>query len=494
ILIASYDWGSTDGDMPEYGSLDVYTGRFARKGAVPLMNAAIIADHQGEARIAFSDDVDMRRKVLLRSGSSNDWNAMIVKDAGDAILTPLAFARDNRHIYARMSEPNGPDGLYRIDTQAGTRELLYRGAADPAGLIGTRDGEDYFAVITAAGIDGTHVFDAQSPDARLLRALKASFKDQQVLISNFTRDGNTALVSVFSDRNPGDIYLFDVDRMAADHVSSPRRWIDPEQMSPTTPIRFKARDGVELNGYLTIPKGSDGKNLPLVVNPHGGPFGIRDTWAFDAEPQLLASRGYAVLRVNFRGSGGYGRAFQESGYRQWGGTMQDDLTDATRWVIAQGNADAKRICIYGASYGAYAALRGAVKEPDLYQCAIGYVGVYDLRLMLTRGDIPDSTYGKNFLAETLGADSDALWANSPASQIDRLKAKVMLIVGGKDERAPPVHSERLRSELEKRKVEHVWLYKPNEGHGFYVEENNIELYTQMLALLDETIGARRVVD
>lgn len=494
ILIASYAWGSRDGALPEYGLLDVYSGRFTSKGVVPLMNALIIADHAGEPRIAFTNDVEMSRKVMIRSGTSSEWSPFIEGQSGDAVLTPLAFARDNVHLYATLSDPQGPDGLYRINTQDGSKELVYRGGADPQTLIGTRDRKDFFAVVTADGVGSTHIFDAESPDARVLRALQASFKDQQVLISNFTRDGKNALVRVHSDRNPGDIYLFDVEKMAADYISSPRRWIDPEQMSPTRPIRFKARDGLEINGYLTIPKDSDGRNLPLVVNPHGGPFGIRDDWSFDPEVQLLASRGYAVLRVNFRGSGGYGRAFMESGYRQWGGTMQDDLTDATRWAIEQGHADPRRICIYGASYGGYAALRGATKEPDLYQCAIGYVGVYDLRLMHTRGDIPDSRYGKNFLARTLGSDTDALWANSPMSQLDRLKAKVMLVAGGKDERAPPVHSERLHNELDKRKVEHIWLYKPNEGHGFYVEDNNIELYTKMLALLDETIGPGRPVN
>jgi len=493
VLIASYAWGSRDGALPEYGLLDVYTGRFVSKGVVPLMNARIIADHSGEPRIAFTNDndADLSRKIMIRSGKSSEWSPFIEAGSTNAILTPIAFARDNLHLYATLTDAKGADGLYRINTQDGSRKLLYQGDADPQMLIGTRDGKDYFAVVTADGVGSTHIFDAESPDARVLRALQASFKDQQVSISNFTRDGKNALVSVKSDRNPGDVYLFDVEKMAAEYISSPRSWIDPEQMAPTRPIQFKARDGLEINGFLTIPKDSDGRNLPLVVNPHGGPFGIRDEWSFDPEVQLLASRGYAVLRVNFRGSGGYGRAFMESGYRQWGGTMQDDLTDATRWAIEQGHADAKRICIYGASYGGYAALRGAVKEPDLYQCAIGYVGVYDLRLMHTRGDVPDSRYGKNFLLKTLGNDTDTLWANSPISQLDRLKAKVMLVAGGKDERAPPVHSERLHNELDKRKIEHVWLYKPNEGHGFYVEENNIEMYTKMLALLDETIGPGR---
>jgi dipeptidyl aminopeptidase/acylaminoacyl peptidase len=493
VLISSYDWLTAEGDTPEYGWLDVYTGRFSRKGVVPLRNALVIADHEGEARLAWADTVDIERKVLLRSGTSDEWKEFTVEGAEGSIMRPLAFARDNRHFYATFSEPQGPDGLYRVDTQQRTRELLYRGAADPLGLIGTRDRRDFFAVITADGIEGSHIFDPESPDARLLRAVKASFKGQQALISNFTDDGKTALVHVYSDRNPGDIFLFDIDKMAADHVTSPRHWIDPEQMGTTQPISFKARDGLQIHGYLTLPHGSDGKNLPLVVNPHGGPFGIRDLWRFDPEVQLLASRGYAVLRVNFRGSGGYGDAFEVAGYRQWGGTMQDDLTDATRWAIAQGHADPERICIYGASYGAYAALTGAVKEPDLYQCAIGYVGVYDLRTMLTRGDIIDSNYGKNYLARTLGTDNDKLRAASPLYQLDRLKAKVMIAAGGTDERTPPIHSERLRDELAKRGIKHVWLYKRTEGHGYEKQENVIELYTQMLALLDETIGQKRSV-
>ncbi len=493
VLIVSYDWISPEGDTPEYGLLDVYSGKFTRQGVVPLRNARIIADHAGEARLAFVDDDELKRQVMLRSGSSDEWKPFTVDGSDGAIMTPLAFAGDNRHFYATFSEPQGPDGLYRVDSRQRTRELLYRGAADPQGLIGTRDRKDFFAVTTADGVDGSHIFDPQSPDARLLRAVKASFKGQQALISNFTRDGKTALVHVYSDRNPGDFFLFDIDKMAAEHMTSPRHWIDPEQMSATRPISFIARDGLLIHGYLTVPNGSDGKNLPLIVNPHGGPFGVRDSWGFDQEVQLLASRGYAVLRVDFRGSGGYGDAFETAGYRQWGGTMQDDLTDATRWAIEQGHADSKRICIFGASYGAFAALQGAVKEPDLYQCAVGYVGVYDLRMMYTRGDIPDSTFGKNFLARTLGTDGNTLWANSPVSRLERLKAKVMIVAGGQDERTPPIHSERLRDELTKRKIEHIWMYKPNEGHGFYAQENLLDLYTQMLALFDETIGPKRSV-
>jgi dipeptidyl aminopeptidase/acylaminoacyl peptidase len=196
-----------------------------------------------------------------------------------------------------------------------------------------------------------------------------------------------------------------------------------------------------------------------------------------------------VLQVNYRGSGGYGGVFERAGYREWGGKMQDDVTDATRWAVQQGVADAKRICIFGASYGGYAALEGAVKEPDLYRCAIGYVGVYDLPLMYKRGDVPQSTYGENYLKQVLGEDGASLWDRSPIAHIDRLQAKVMLIVGGADTRVPPIYGENLHYALDKARIEHEWLYERTEGHGFYEEGHRAALLTRLIAFLDANIGA-----
>ena len=257
------------------------------------------------------------------------------------------------------------------------------------------------------------------------------------------------------------------------------------------PIKLKSRDGLDLSGYLTRPLGQEqGKNLPLVVYVHGGPFGVRDYWGYDPTVQMLASRGYAVLQVNFRGSGGYGHAFEVAGYRQWGGTMQDDVTDATKWAIEQGIADAKRICIYGGSYGGYAALMGAAREPDLYRCAIGDAGVYDLRLMLTRGDIQDTTYGVNYIKEAIGDDTSLLAARSPITHIDKIKASLMLIVGGQDKRVPPIHGESVRAALGKRGIKHEWLYQRTEAHGFYDEKNIEDMYVRILAFLDASIGGK----
>jgi dipeptidyl aminopeptidase/acylaminoacyl peptidase len=259
-------------------------------------------------------------------------------------------------------------------------------------------------------------------------------------------------------------------------------------MASAKPFKMVARDGVELHGYLTIPKGSDGKNLPLIVHPHGGPHGPRDFWTFTPDAQVLASRGYAVLQINFRGSGGYGREFLYSGYGEWGATMQDDVTDATLWAIEQGHADAKRICIYGASYGGYAALMGVVKEPDLYQCAIGFVGVYSLPMMFEKGDIPDSRFGQNYLKEALGEDINSLKSRSPAYNVDKIKADVMLVHGGKDERVPIEQAEFLMAQFDKIGKPYEWFVKKREGHGFYKPENRLELYQKQLAFFDKHIG------
>jgi dipeptidyl aminopeptidase/acylaminoacyl peptidase len=264
-------------------------------------------------------------------------------------------------------------------------------------------------------------------------------------------------------------------------------------MGERRPFELDASDGVKLHGYLTLPQGREPKRLPLVVLPHGGPHGIYDDWRFDEEAQLLASRGYAVLQLNFRGSGGYGRRFIESGYRQWGARMQQDLSEATRAAIERGFADQKRVCIYGASYGGYAALMGAVRDPDLYRCAIGYAGVYDLRMMYQRGDIQQTLFGERYLALAIGSDANELAQRSPVAQVEKIKAAIMLIHGGQDRRVPIAHANAMRKALDGRHYKYEWFTEATEGHGFYREDHRIELYQRMLAFLDAQIGAKAAV-
>ena len=333
------------------------------------------------------------------------------------------------------------------------------------------------------------VLDSAHPDAAKLRLLQKAFPDQIVEPVSATTDGARVVLHVYSDHNPGDYYLFDPKTMNADLIDSQRDWIDPRQMAEQRAVEFKARDGQAIHGLLTLPPGVPAHKLPLVVNPHGGPFGVMDSWGWSREPQLLASRGYAVLQVNFRGSGGYGASFESAGRQGWDTVMIDDITDGTRWAIQQGFADASRICIYGASYGGYAALMSALREPDLYRCVIGYAGVYDLPRLRRDSDIADTAQGRRFMNEFIG-DDKRLKAASPLTYIDRLKAAVMIVHGEEDKRAPFSQAKALRGALDERHYPYEWLVKPDEGHGFYEEANLMELYTRLLAFLDRNIGTQ----
>jgi dipeptidyl aminopeptidase/acylaminoacyl peptidase len=258
-------------------------------------------------------------------------------------------------------------------------------------------------------------------------------------------------------------------------------------MAEMKPITFKARDGLLIHGYLTLPHGA-GKDVPLIIHPHGGPFGIRDEWGFDPEVQYLAYHGYAVLQVEYRGSGGYGNAFMEDGYRQWGGTMQDDLTDATHWAVQQGIADPRLICIYGASYGGYASLEGVEKEPDLYRCAVGYAGVYDLVKMRNEANTLRGELLGPFMERTVGDDEAALREYSPYLHVDKIKAALFLAHGGADYTVAIAHADELRDALDKIHKPYEWVYYRNEGHGFYTLEHQVDIYTKMLAFFDKNIG------
>ena len=293
---------------------------------------------------------------------------------------------------------------------------------------------------------------------------------------------------VSSGREPGRYFLYDAAHGKAEFLLAVRPWIHPERMGEVEPFTMKARDGLALHGYVTRPPGKENaRNLPMVVFVHGGPYGVLDFWEYDPWVQMLATRGYAVLQVNFRGSGGYGEAFIRAGYREWGAKMQDDVTDATRWAIAQGIADPRRICIFGGSYGGYAALQGVVRDPDLYRCAIGYVGVYDLALMYSRGDIPQSLYGENYLKVVLGEARDELRRRSPAASAGRIKARMMLVVGGQDKRVPPAQGQAMRSALGKAGVEHEWIHERTEGHGFHGERNVERLMQRIDAFLASSL-------
>lgn len=479
---------SAAGVFPNAARIDLYSGVTTTVTTSPLRNAEFLADHDGVVRFAFGVDADQSMKVWYRGGDGEKWTIVLDEARDHRRARPLGFNRAQDEVYFSCGSGRA-DGICVWNVAERKLSPSWSGIG-LLGLVPASDGNDFVAIRSMPDRSATTLIDKQSPEATLLAGLLRQFPGEDVRLTSAALDGSKVVFEVGSDRSPGRFFLYDRETRKAAFLFASRPRIKPERMAAMEPVALKARDGVALHGYLTRPPGKeDAKNLPLVVYVHGGPYGVRDTWTFDPYVQMLASRGYAVLQVDFRGSGGYGDDFLKAGYREWGGKMQDDVTDATRWAIEQGIADPKRLCIFGGSYGGYAALEGAAKEPDLYRCAIGYAGVYDLRLMHRRGDIPQSDAGANYLKLVLGTDDEELWAHSPAALAGRIKAKVMLVVGGQDARVPPVQGEAMRSALEKAHVGYEWVYERTEGHGFYDEGHVEALFGRLVAFLDANIGA-----
>ncbi|MEQ1439286.1 prolyl oligopeptidase family serine peptidase [Fontimonas sp. SYSU GA230001] len=470
--------------------LDVYSSRRDNGIAGPLPGVTdFLIDNAGALRFAIVEDEE---KLVDRTYRYDDdarkWIEIGAARTGRS-LVPLAARGNNGLAYFKARAGTDRYCLQQMDPGSGElTPLSCNDAADVDGVYFSADRDTPIAVSYAAGLPTVDWIAPEHADAKLLATLMRSFPGQQLQTASWSRDGSRLLFHVQSDRNPGELYLYDRKINKAQFVYAYRDWIDPAQMGERRPIEFKSRDGATLHGYLTLPPGREVKALPLVVNPHGGPFGVRDEWAWDADAQLLATHGYAVLQVNFRGSAGYGSTHYESARGKWGTMMIDDITDGVRELQRTGTIDVSRVCIYGGSYGGYAALMSAVREPELYRCVVAYAGVYDLPALKRQSDIGRSRHGRNYIDQYIGGDTQALAAQSPIRMLDRLKAPVLIVHGELDERAPYAQAKALRSAMEDRHLPYEWLVKSGEGHGFWSEINREELYTRMLAFLDAHIG------
>lgn len=486
VLIGAVPFDAGEAPFTSVERMNVNTGTKIPVTRAPVRGSSFLTDNKGVVRFASGENRDFKSVLYYRSGDNGEWKLINDESVSGKQVTALDFDRDDRIAYLDSTQKTGPDAIMAFDVGSmSMREVARDAFVDPSGLL-YGVGQDYpIGVAFRDGRPKYTYFDADSPEARLHRTLQASFGGDTVSSSSHTRDGVHALLLAWSDRNPGDYYVFNTQTKKADLLISRSDWFDPSLMASVRSIRFPARDGRQLEAFLTLPNGSAGKGLPLIVNPHGGPFGPFDAWGFNAEPQLLAAQGYAVLQVNFRGSGGYGKEFLEAGHKQWGKSMQDDLTDATRWAITQGVADPSRICMYGASYGGYASLMAVAKEPELYRCAAGYVGVYDLKMLWGRGDIPQTQHGKRFLEEAVGKND--LASVSPTTLASRIKVPVFLAAGGEDVRAPQEQSEAMERALRGAGVPVETLYYRTEGHGFFTVEHRREFYTRLLAFLDRNL-------
>lgn len=456
---------------------------------IPVRNLDFVLDRQGKPRYAYGTD-DRDVYLLYAADAQGQWQPMSSKELGGKFV-PVGFTPDGQQVYAGYSVNGGPSMLVRANPDGSQRQVLARDDfADFSDLEWTPRPWQPLAVTTGAGIPKQIYLDPTAAEAQLHEAVSNSFPGQVVSYINHSDDGDKSLLYVYSDRNAGAWYLFERKDRKISLLLVGREGLDAERMGERRPVRFQSSDGLTLTGFLTLPAGvSNPKRLPMVLLPHGGPHGVSDEWAFDTDAQFLASRGYLVLQVNFRGSGGRGAQFEQSGYRQWGTRMQDDLLDGVRWTIAQGYADPARICAYGSSFGAYSAMMVTAKAPELFKCAVGASGVYDLKMMLSKGDIDDTRWGQNYLERAIGSDDATLRANSPVSLAANIRVPVLLVHGEIDKRAPFAHAKAMKAALEASGNTPEWMAVPNEGHGFYKDANNIAFYERLQAFLERNIGA-----
>ncbi|TWI42859.1 dipeptidyl aminopeptidase/acylaminoacyl peptidase [Pseudoduganella flava] len=463
--------------------MDTATGYRTTITQVPQAHATFLLQHDGQPRFAYGHDEGGKFQLWRRGDGARDWQRVPDSRVG-SLLQPIAFSADDSEFFALHSAAGGPEVLVAEHLARGARRVA---AADPAGDIDTlmqvsrRDAP--FAALSSVGIPRVHYLKPDGDrDVQLHRELSRHFKDAVVEFINASEDGGKVLFSVRSDRDPGSYYLYDRATNKANLLLARMLGIVPEQMAERRPIAFQGRDGTTLHGFLTMPAHAAGAKLPLVLIPHDGPNGFRDRWYFDADAQFLASRGYATLQVNHRGSGGMGPAFERAAFGQWGGKVLDDLADGVRWAAGNADIDGNRMCVFGTGFGALPALTLAAREPKLFKCAIGYAGVYDVGLYAGEGFMSEIGSGEN--VERFVTDKRAeMKALSATTQAASIEAAVLLIHGGEDRIAPDSHATRMRAALRKAGREPEWFHVDDEGHGFHKLDNQVEVYRRLEAFL-----------
>ena len=486
ILVTAIPWNNQEEPYIDVYKVNTFNGKRKKVTRAPARMANYLTDAQGNVRIAVSSTDYINQKLYIRDLDSGKWQLNRSFEKTFSNLTPQTFDRSGAHLFATASKQGEPEGLYKINIKTGESTLLSQHAkVSPSNIWLDNTNKDIFAIEYEAGLPSYEFIDQQSVMSQRLKNLLASLPGHQVRIVSSSKNNDLSIVLAFSDTNSGDYYLYDAKANKIQFLVSTRQELDPTLMSEVKPLTYTARDGLTIDGYLTIPNGKKAQNLPLVVLPHGGPHGPRDWWSFDPKTQLLANRGMAVLQVNFRGSGGYGLAFEHAGHKKWGAEIQYDILDGILHLIEQGTVDKNNICIVGASFGGYSALQSAILRPDLFKCAVGVIGVYDLPLMFEEGDVSERDSGQRFLSEVLGNDPKQLRAFSPSFNVDKLQSPVLIVHGGEDERAPIEQAESLIVALEKEKHPYEYLLLEDEGHGFYLPKHRQKYYEILLTFLDK---------
>ncbi|NDV26479.1 S9 family peptidase [Desulfovibrio sp. JC010] len=464
--------------------LNVVSGKLELEARNPGDIDGWMTDHNGTVRIALAKRKG-QNTILYRENAEALFRPVMTLDFRTA-FEPLLFDFENKKFYVSTNMDRDKQAIYLFNPETQKLEQLVfeHPDVDVEQLLYSKKRK----LITGAGFytDKHHYVFFDDTREEVQTELEKMLPGYEVVLTSTDKNESRCIVRTYSDRSLGAGYIYDIDSKKLQKITEVSPWLDESEMAAMKPVSFISRDGLTIHGYLTLPKNKKPGNLPVLINPHGGPW-ARDHWGFNPEVQFLANRGIAVLQVNFRGSTGYGREFWEKGFKQWGLNMQNDLTDAAHWLIDLGIADPDRIAIYGASYGGYATLAGLTFTPDLYACGIDYVGPSNLFTLLET--LPP--YWENEKQEfyiKVGdpvRDYKLLRKVSPVFHADKIKAPLFVAQGANDPRVKKAESDQIVKALRDRGIAVKYMVKDNEGHGFHNQENRFDFYEAMERFLDE---------
>lgn len=443
-----------------------------------------VTDHDGKIRAAVTSD-GVNTSLLYRDTEQDKFKTVITTSFKET-LSPLIFTFDNKNLFCLSNLGRDKTALVEFDPLTAKEvRVIYENPDVDIVDIGY---SKLRKVLTVAYFETDklqkHFLDSEAEN--IDSKIKTQIPDYLFQINNMSKDETKMLIYTNSDRYFGGYYLYDVKTGTLSKLADFKPWIKETDMAQMKPVSYQSRDGLVINGYLTLPKGIKPEKLPVVVNPHGGPW-ARDSWGFNPEVQFLANRGYGVFQMNFRGSTGYGRKFWESSFKEWGRTMQNDISDGVKWLIREGIADSSRIAIYGGSYGGYATLAGITLTPELYCCAVDYVGVANMFTFMKTVP-PYWEPLRQMFYEMIGdpvKDSVMLAEVSPVFHADRIRCPLFVAQGKNDPRVNVNESNQMVEALKKRGVAVEYMVKDNEGHGFYNQENQFDFYRAMEKFLGE---------